>query len=372
MGWAPGALLAALAALAAVHGQITEPGICPFSTPVSDWDEDQFVSQPWYEIKAFAVPGVHDAVLSPGCTRWHFAKSDDGLGLHARLAYRGREGDGIIRAFAQYTNSEKFPRFNLTFHDLAGSSAPRSVDMKLIATDYNDFALLWGCNEPNLFERNVVSWVLSRRPFLSEGAQDALRSVFRKHDIRAEKFVDTDHDQQTCGAPSAAVISARPLPGVDEQGSVTDSVFAAYRHAPPAAAAAAAAAAEVRGEQGSAPSSDQPSDDSAQGDVAVDGDVSWNYVGAGWLLGSQGALVAVLLALAVVSLLASLLTFRALMRRVQRRRGAAAKPMLPVHRQDVVVATLGPVVDYSRFGGLGQGLVQTRKHAADQADRPRT
>lgn len=50
----------------------------------------QFVSDPWYEIRAFAVPGVHDAALSLGCTRWHFAKSDDGLGLHARLAYRGR------------------------------------------------------------------------------------------------------------------------------------------------------------------------------------------------------------------------------------------------------------------------------------------
>lgn len=65
-----------------------------------------------------------------------------------------REGDGIIRAFAQYTNSDKYPRFNLTFHNLAGPAAPRSVDMKLIATDYDDFALLWGCQEINLFERN--------------------------------------------------------------------------------------------------------------------------------------------------------------------------------------------------------------------------
>ncbi|XP_034242957.1 lazarillo protein-like [Thrips palmi] len=370
MGWAPGALLTALAALVAVRAQITEPGICPFSTPVSDWNEEQFVSEPWYEIKAFAVPGVHDAAFSPGCTRWHFAKSDDGLGLHARLAYRGREGDGIIRAFAQYTNSERYPRFNLTFHDLAGAAAPRSVDMKLIATDYDDFALLWGCNEPNLFERNVVSWVLSRRPFLSEAAQEALRSAFRKHDIRAEKFVDTDHDQQTCGAPYiSAAMSARPLPGVDDG---VDSVFAAYRPGQQAAG--------LHAEQETSPSSDQPSDDdsaSADGVDAVDADVSWNYVGAAWpLLSSQAVLVAVLLALAVVSLIASLLTFRALMQRVQRRRGVgASKPMLPMHRQDVIVATLGPVVDYSRFGGLGQGLVQTRKHAADQGsqgDWPRT
>lgn len=104
----------------------------------------------------------------------------------------------------------------------------------------------------------------------------------------------------------------------------------------------------------------------------ADTDVSWNYVGSAWpkawpLLGSQAVLVGVLLALAIVSFLASLLTFRALMKRVQRRRGVgSAKPMLPVHRQDVVVATLGPIVDYSRFGGLGQGLVQTRKHTVDQ------
>lgn len=44
----PRALLAALAALAllagdgvAVRAQITEPGICPFSTPLADWDERQ-------------------------------------------------------------------------------------------------------------------------------------------------------------------------------------------------------------------------------------------------------------------------------------------------------------------------------------------
>lgn len=361
MAGAPGALLAVLAALAAVRGQITEPGICPFSTPVADWSEEQFVSEPWYEIKAFAVAGVHDAAFSPGCTRWHFARSDDGLGLHARLAYRGREGDGIIRAFAQYTNSEKYPRFNLTFHDLAGA-APRSAEMKLIATDYDDFALLWGCNEPNLFERNVVSWVLSRRPFLSEAAQDALRTVFRKHDIRAEKFVETHHDQQTCGASSAPA-AMQTLPGVDED-SVTESVFAAYR---------GQQAAGLLGAQETSPSWDQLSNEETTQADAEDADVSWNYVGEAWpLLGSQGVLVAVLLALAVVSLIASLLTFRALMQRVQRRRGVgAAKPMLPLHRQDVVVATLGPVVDYSRFGGLGQGLVQTRKHA-DQGDWPRT
>lgn len=87
--------------------------------------------------------------------------------------------------------------------------------------------------------------------------------------------------------------------------------------------------------------------------------MSWSYLGPeDW---TEGALLAALLALAAVSLLASLLTFRALAHRLQR----TAKPVLPVHRQDVVVATLGASVDYSRFGGLGQGL--TRKHVSESA-----
>ena len=69
------------------------------------------------------------------------------------LPRRCREGDGVVHAFAQYTTKEKHPRFNLTFRDLGGAGSTRSVDMKLVATDYNDFALLWGCSEPNLFER---------------------------------------------------------------------------------------------------------------------------------------------------------------------------------------------------------------------------
>lgn len=63
----------------------------------------------------------------------------------------------MVRAFAQYTTSERHPRFNLTFHDLGGLGSSRSVDMKLVATDYTDFALLWGCSEPNLFERKGTS-----------------------------------------------------------------------------------------------------------------------------------------------------------------------------------------------------------------------
>lgn len=57
---------------------------------------------------------------------------------------------------------EKHPRFNLTFRDLGGSGSTRSVDMKLVATDYDDFALLWGCSEPNLFERKGDS--ITARP----------------------------------------------------------------------------------------------------------------------------------------------------------------------------------------------------------------
>lgn len=94
--------------------------------------------------------------------------------------------------------------------------------------------------------------------------------------------------------------------------------------------------------------------------------VSRSYMGeaSGWFLGPQGVAVAALLALAAVSVVASLLAFRALLRHA-----GPAKPVLPMRRQDlgqgVSVATLGGGVDYSRFGGLGQGLVQTRKHVAD-------
>ncbi|KAK3913344.1 Lopap [Frankliniella fusca] len=381
-------LLVSLAALA-VRAQITEPGICPFSTPLADWDVEQFVAEPWYELKAFALPGLHDA--SPDCTRWHFTASPDGRGLHARLAYRApREQGGdeaVVRAFAQYTVSERQPRFNMTFHDLQGG-ASRSVMMKLVASDYDDFALLWGCSEPNLFEREVVSWVLSRKPFLSEEAERALRALYRAHDIRAEKFVETDQADQTCGAPMAAVTPEDRMHTDDGQ---PGSVFAPYRAdliGNLDAAGLGDVLPQLQQEQplqqqssrsersgsdtAAADSVDEAADvadedDGGEAEASAPGSrsVSWSYVGATWpdgLLGTQGVLVAVLLVVAVVSLIASLLTFRALQRRLQRQRGLA-KPVLPVHRQDVVVATLGGGVDYSRFGGgLGQGLVQTRKH----------
>ncbi|KAJ1527017.1 hypothetical protein ONE63_008561 [Megalurothrips usitatus] len=358
------ALVAVLAALTAVTAQITEPGICPFSIPLADWSEEQFVAEPWYEVRAFAVPGLHS--LRPHCTRWHFSAAENGQGLHARLAYRTGDGDAALRAFAQYTTSEKHPRFNLTFHDLGGAGESRSVHMKLVATDYDDFALLWGCTEPNLLERKVVSWVLSRRPYLSENAQEALRSLFRLHDIQADKFVDTDHDDQTCGAPGALADADLPEDALDSR---TDSVFAAYR----------------KESQDSDVAVDDADDasvlSSAPLQLGADSEgeavsVSASYVGSGWLqeaLGAQGVLVAALLALAFVSLIASLLTFRALVGRMRLQRGGGGgKPVLPVHRQDVVVATLGAGVDYSRFGGLGHG-VQTRKqkHALDVDAVPR-
>ncbi|XP_026277152.1 uncharacterized protein LOC113205659 [Frankliniella occidentalis] len=393
MGWAAGLLLVSLAALAGLPGappgvraQIVEPGICPFSTPLADWDVEQFVSEPWYELKAFALPGMHDS--SPGCTRWHFTASPDGRGLHARLAYRAREGDAVVRAFAQYTHSEKQPRFNMTFHDLEGG-ASRSVMMKLIASDYNDFALLWGCSEPNLFEREVVSWVLSRKPFLSEDAEKSLRTLYRQHDIRSEKFVETDQADQTCGAPSIPTPEDR-LHTLGLPDGQPNSVFAPYRsagqlgqlgvnsglgeldllstRAERSGGDFTIAAEPADGAVGDGDGPDDTDDDDDD-EVGESGSVSWSYVGASWpLFGTQGMLVAVLLAVAVVSFIASLLTFRVLQRRLQRQRGLA-KPVLPVHRQDVVVATLGAGVDYSRFGGLGQGLVQTRKHHGDAAPR---
>lgn len=65
----PRALLAALAVLAllagdgvAVRAQITEPGICPFSTPLADWDERQV--RPDVDRRRVGRPPALDSLFS--------------------------------------------------------------------------------------------------------------------------------------------------------------------------------------------------------------------------------------------------------------------------------------------------------------------
>lgn len=74
----------------------------------------------------------------------------------------------------------------------------------------------------------VVSWVLSRQPVLSDAAEQALRSLFRRHDIRADKLVVTG--QLDCGAADDAVhfTDVTALPDMRED-SLAGSVFAPFR-----------------------------------------------------------------------------------------------------------------------------------------------
>lgn len=73
----------------------------------------------------------------------------------------------------------------------------------------------------------VVSWVLSRRPWLSPAAQEALQGLFRRHDIRAERLVETAHDAAVCSGPARPVdVTALPVDWAD---GGRGSVFAPYR-----------------------------------------------------------------------------------------------------------------------------------------------
>lgn len=78
---------------------------------------------------------------------------------------------------------------------------PRKISIGIVATDNDNWAILYACKQRKLSIKNDNFWIISRKPTLSpdhyQEAKDALKK-FTKNSFDFNRLVDVNQSSDTC------------------------------------------------------------------------------------------------------------------------------------------------------------------------------
>lgn len=97
-------------------------------------------------------------------------------------------------------NSTYAPGDDAVFEVRPTNVDPIGMPLSVLATDYNNYAILFGCKSNDQFRiRYITAWILSRHPYLDPDTLDqALKFLNTIPMANNAHFLDVRHDNKTC------------------------------------------------------------------------------------------------------------------------------------------------------------------------------
>ncbi|KAL4702762.1 hypothetical protein ACJJTC_002302 [Scirpophaga incertulas] len=186
------------------ESQILQFGACPIVETVKYFDIERFLGQ-WHVLERYPV--------------WY---EDSGQCSSKRIETCGRRVEieyTFVQEGVQYVlkmNSTYKPGDEAIFYIQDNRIDPISVPVNVIATNYIDYALIYGCKvSPNYNIKYTVAWILSRNKFLPEQTLQFLRLELNAIPYTSPAYLKlVSHDEESCTYHWTANIQA---PDIDEE-----------------------------------------------------------------------------------------------------------------------------------------------------------
>ncbi|KAL4234724.1 hypothetical protein ACF0H5_006366 [Mactra antiquata] len=166
------------------EAQIPHFGKCPDIPVVQNLDVSRYLGD-WYEISRFFffIEG------SEVCVRANYSLKDDGhIKVFNRGIKNGQEDSAIGDAVAEDSNVPA--KLSVSFN-----GSPR-VPYWIVDTDYDNYSLVWSCNELLGVAQADFSWILSRKKTLDQASYDKLTAKLASYGVDTSSFSMTD--QSSC------------------------------------------------------------------------------------------------------------------------------------------------------------------------------
>ncbi|XP_034742631.1 apolipoprotein D-like isoform X2 [Etheostoma cragini] len=177
-----------LLSVLAASAQVVNFGKCPQPAVQADFDASRYLGK-WYGIKKLPT------FFQKGecSTATYSLKSPGVVGvLNSELL-----NDGTISSItgsAKAKDPAEPAKLEVTFFE-GSTPGPYWV----LSTDYEGHSLVYGCTEFDQF-RKEFSWIMSRKPTLSEETVEELNNILSSVGIDVDKMVPTIQDETYCSA----------------------------------------------------------------------------------------------------------------------------------------------------------------------------
>ncbi|XP_003926237.1 apolipoprotein D [Saimiri boliviensis] len=179
-------LLFALAGLfGAAEGQTFHLGKCPMPPVQENFDVNKYLGR-WYEIEK--IPTTFE---KGRCIQANYSLMDNGniKVLNRELRYDGTVNQ--IEGEATQVNLTEPAKLAVKFFWLM-PSAPYWV----LATDYENYALVYSCTDFIQLFHVDFAWILGRNSYLPPETVDSLKNILTSNNIPVDKMTVTD--QMNC------------------------------------------------------------------------------------------------------------------------------------------------------------------------------
>ncbi|KAK2493585.1 hypothetical protein MC885_020282 [Smutsia gigantea] len=170
-------LLSVLAGLfSAAQGQAFHLGRCPAPPVQEDFDVNKYLGR-WYEIEKIPV-----SFEKGSCIQANYSLMENG---NIKVINQEMRPDGTVNQI------EGMKFMNPKFLDSDGEVMPSSPYW-VLATDYENYALVYSCTTIVwLFHMDHV-WILGRNPYLPPETVTYLKDILTSNNIDIEKMTITD------------------------------------------------------------------------------------------------------------------------------------------------------------------------------------
>lgn len=169
-------------------GQVPFLGSCPSVEPMPDFDVSQYLGK-WYEVERYF------AFFEFGgkCVTANYSRGENGSVIIVNSQISSLSGvSSSIEGVARKVGKGSDAKLSVTFPSLP---LPFDAPYWVLDTDYESYAVVWSCNNFELFCLRYV-WILTREPNPPVAVLEKAYQVLDKNNISRAYFIRTD--QKNC------------------------------------------------------------------------------------------------------------------------------------------------------------------------------
>ncbi|XP_054152638.1 apolipoprotein D-like [Oppia nitens] len=156
-----------------IVGHVLQRGDCPLVEPMADFEIDQFVGQ-WYVIQKFQSYS--------DCVRENFTMIQQNQYIVTRqFNVLGSPILTTVTGKIIFPKNESKSEMSIDY-PLSASGVVNIRQYTVLATDYDNYALVWNC-KPLVIRHRQSAQIMSRRPKLDPKIVDELRELLREFNI---------------------------------------------------------------------------------------------------------------------------------------------------------------------------------------------
>lgn len=172
-----------------ISAQVLSLGRCPALKAKQNFDANKYLGK-WYEQERyFAIFEIGGKCVTAKYT----LKSDGKIGVFNEMRNQLSGNLQSIEGFAEFSGSSTEGKLAVTFPSVPFTArAPYWV----METDYNNFAIVWGCQEWFGVINTQTAWILTRAQYPDTGVFQDAYTAATKAGINRALFLKTD--QKNC------------------------------------------------------------------------------------------------------------------------------------------------------------------------------